>query len=323
MLAMNLHSVPPAGDATEVYKRVFAARSALSDQDTGKDQDSCTAGTPIITEATDPNARQTTIEGPPGFSLSLHQLAPHQAFSPAPQSARITAAIVVRGELRGTGGRVWGPRSLQLLDRGETAVWTAGPDATEVLLLTFVPRTGRALAAGARSVQASDLTPLRSRLPFRWVPQGIGDFLSPRDLYLALGPTNKGPLGFRVAGPDELVVVFVQTPKGTGPALHVHTKSTEMFCVLEGRFRITWGDHGEHEQILERLDTIVIPKGHNRAFEALSEGENWILPMVVGTNDEAEDILWLEHVFEPVRAQLPFLAAIASRLKLQVGQRAG
>ena len=82
------------------------------------------------------------------------------------------------------------------------------------------------------------------------------------------------------------------------------------------------GDHGEHKVELGRLDTIVVPRGFNRAFTALSEGENWILPIVVGTNDETEDILWLDHIFEAVRARHPLLAAIASRTKLQVGRRA-
>ncbi|MCA9536119.1 MAG: hypothetical protein KC593_20680 [Myxococcales bacterium] len=319
MLHLNTLELEAAEDPQRVHQRVgrYAEQRAAAD-----------APTWLIQEPSAPrqleSASRAAVQGPPGFALQLHRVAPGGVLSPPPEPARIAAFIVVRGELRDSSGETLTPRSLRLADRGEPVRLVnapSGPEA-EVLQLSFVPRTGRPLPPGKRIARQRDLRPLRSRPPFSWIPDEIGDFLSPRDLYLALGPAASGPLAFAVAGPDELVTVFVQTPRGTGPALHVHTKSTEMFCVLEGRFRITWGDHGEHEAELGRLDTIVVPRGYNRAFTALDEGENWILPIVVGTNDEAEDILWLDHVFEPVRAQYPLLSAIASRTKLQVGQRA-
>lgn len=317
MLAMHTQELPAVADED----RVHAAVGRIAEQETEG-----TAPTWMIQEPSPARrvntASQGAVQGPAGFSLALHRLAPGEVLSPPDETARLGFFIVVRGELQTSRGEPLPPRSLLLVERGERVRLVNGDQPAEVLQLTFVPRTGRPLARGPRIARQKDLRPLRSRPPFSLVPSEIGDFLSPRDLYLALGPTSRGPVGFRVAGPDELVAVFVQTPQGTGPALHVHTKSTEMFCVLEGRFEISWGDHGEHTATLGRLDTIVIPRGLNRAFKALDPGENWILPIVVGTNDEAEDILWLEHVFEAVRARHPLLAAIASRTKLQVGRRA-
>ncbi len=318
MLAMHTLELPAATDPEEVHRAV----GRIATQETaGK------AHTVLIQEpspARHVNASSKgAVLGPAGFSLSLHRLAPGDVLTPPDEAARLGVFIVVRGQLETPAGEALPPRSLLLVERGERVRLVNGDQPAEVLQLTFVPRTGRPLARGRRIARQRDLRPLRSRPPFSLVPSEIGDFLSPRDLYLALGPTSRGPVGFQVAGPDELVAVFVQTPQGTGPALHVHTKSTEMFCVLEGRFEIRWGDHGEHTATLGRLDTIAIPRGLNRAFKALDAGENWILPIVVGTNDEAEDILWLEHVFEAVRSRHPLLAAIASRTRLQVGRRVG
>ncbi|MBK7774250.1 MAG: hypothetical protein IPI43_08920 [Sandaracinaceae bacterium] len=317
MLAMHTLELPAAADPQPVHAAVgrIAQQEAAGGERTFLIQEPSPARQAAA-------ASQQAVQGPPGFSLALQRVAPGEVLTPADEPARVCVYIVVRGELRSSSGEALPARSMLLAEPGERVRLANGDTPAEVLQLTFVPRTGRPLVPGRRVARQRDLRPLRSRPPFSLVPDEIGDFLSPRDLYLALGPTARGPVGFRVAGPDELVAVFVQTPRGTGPALHVHTLSTEMFCVLEGRFEVSWGDHGEHKVELGRLDTIVIPRGFNRAFTALSEGENWILPIVVGTNDETEDILWLDHIFEAVRARHPLLAAIASRTKLQVGRRA-
>ncbi|MCB9659018.1 MAG: cupin domain-containing protein [Sandaracinaceae bacterium] len=317
MLALRTHDIDAAQDPESVHRAI----GRVAEQSTGGHNPTWLIREPT-TARDQAEAARSAVTGPAGFSLLLHRVAPGAVLTPPAEPARMTVFIVVRGALRNSTGESLPERSMLLAEKGQVVRLENGAAPAEVLQLTFVPRSGRALPVGPRIVRQRDLRPLRSRPPFAWVPDAIGDFLSPRDLYLALGPTAHGPLRFGVAGPDELVTVFVQTPRGTGPALHVHTKSTEMFCVLTGRFRITWGDDGEHEAVLGPLDTIVVPRGLNRAFTAMDEGENWILPIVVGTNDEAEDILWLEHVFEPVRARFPLLSAIASRTKLQVGHRA-
>ncbi len=313
MLPLRLHTVPPPPVPAAEVVRGVCRFAEVTEEESG--------ARALISDAR--SASGATSVGPDGFSLSHHRLGEGEAvFAPTVNRVRYVAWIVVRGALRTSRGDRLPARSLYLAAPGEAVQFSrARGGDLELLELTYaapVPFRPRA----RRIARAADLTPLRSRPPVSWVPTEIGDFLSPRDLYLALGPVASGPLRFRVVGPEKLVAVFVQTPRGTGPALHVHTLTTEMFCVLEGRFRITWGDHGEHEAILAPFDSIVIPKGHNRAFEALDEGENWILPMVVGTNDEREDILWLDHVFEQVRRRLPRLSALASRGVIKVGRRA-
>ena len=319
MAQLALIDVPaPSTDASAVRRGVCRLASAASVAP------GCRR---LITDEESETSEEGTSLGPAGFSLTHHRVAPHakRAFAPEAHPTRVTAYIVAAGAMRTLDGGRLPANSLYLAGAGERVHLRLDPSAedsgADILALAYEPPAPFTPHASARIARAVDLRPLRSRAPVKWVPDAIGDFLSPRDLYLALGPVARGPLRFRVVGPDKLVTVFVQTPKGTGPALHVHTLTTEMFCALKGRFRITWGDRGEHETILHPLDSIVIPRGHNRAFEALDEGENWLLPMVVGTNDEREDILWLDHVFAPVQARLPRLSALASRGLIKVGRR--
>ena len=170
-------------------------------------------------------------------------------------------------------------------------------------------------------VRPTQMLTIRERVPVRWAP-AIHDVLSPRSLYPLVGPVRRGPGRFGVYGPRGLVIALATTPRFTGPALHVHTLTTEMFVILEGQFRITWGDKGEHESILDAGDAIVIPQGVNRAFEAYGEGDNWILPVVVGADDETEDIAWLPAVAQKVREVGPrLLAELAMRVKLRIADR--
>ena len=88
-------------------------------------------------------------------------------------------------------------------------------------------------------------------------------------------------------------------------------------------FVITWGDDGEHATELGALDAIVVPTGVSRAFTALDDGPNWIMPIVVGADDETEDIVWLENVAEQLASSLPpALVAVARRSRLRFGHRA-
>ena len=96
-----------------------------------------------------------------------------------------------------------------------------------------------------------------------------------------------------------------------------------MFVVLAGRFRITWGERGEHATLLDRLDAIVVPRGINRAFVAAGDGENWLLPIVVGAEREADDIVFLRDVERQLRAAGPRVAVELAKLAgLRIGERA-
>jgi len=204
-------------------------------------------------------------------------------------------------------------------------VCAATPDA-DVVVIDYRERTpeGAWTDRGRNRggfVCADAIRPLRERFPIRFAP-AIHDVLSPRTLLPLVGPVAFGPGRFAIHGPQGLVVALVTTPPGTGPALHVHTQSTEIFVVLEGRFRVLWGEEGEHDVHLEAGDAIAIPPGFNRAFEAVGAGPHWLLPVVVGADDETEDIAWLPAVEKALRAAAtPWQVAVALRTRLRIASR--
>jgi len=150
----------------------------------------------------------------------------------------------------------------------------------------------------------------------------ILNILSPRDLYLIAGPIRRGPSRAEIFGPRGMTVALAHPPRFTGPALHVHTLSVEIFLNLEGRFRVTWGDRGEHEEYLEPGDILTIPPGVNRSFEAVGNRENWLMPIVMGADDESKDIVWLPEVAQQLARTESSLTALVTRALLRFAPRA-
>lgn len=148
------------------------------------------------------------------------------------------------------------------------------------------------------------LKPIGERWYMQLIPEAFRDILSPRDLYLLIGPA-KARARYAITGPENFLLTLVKTPPGTGPALHIHRFTTEIFIVLEGQFRVFWGDQGEHELVLNPYDAIAIPPGLNRAFENIGGDANAFMPIVVGANDELKDIVWLPDIKAQVSRQVP------------------
>ncbi len=71
----------------------------------------------------------------------------------------------------------------------------------------------------------------------------------------AATPWGDGP----IPGPPNFAVVIAECDPGNGPGLHVHQNTTETFTCLTSRFRIEWGDDGQHMTELDRFDTISVP----------------------------------------------------------------
>ncbi len=163
--------------------------------------------------------------------------------------------------------------------------------------------------------RSSELKPVRARGLMRLVPEAFLDVLSPRDLYLLVGPHDGGRPGVRHAlgGPQRFLVALARTPLGNGPAAHIHRHSDELFLVLQGRYKITWGDCCEHSAELGPLDLAAFPPGVNRTFEAIAD-DSVMLPVVVGANDELQDIVWLRAIEEQLAARVPALMMQLARL---------
>ena len=85
------------------------------------------------------------------------------------------------------------------------------------------------------------------------------------------------------SGADQLSIIEQRAPTRTSPPLHRHRTQDEIFCVLEGEFRIKVGDQ---ERRLGAGDMQLIPKGTPHTFRIESpEGGRW-LTITVGTDYE-------------------------------------
>lgn len=122
--------------------------------------------------------------------------------------------------------------------------------------------------------------------------QGIPDdaytTVTAKTLYTLMAPsTSAGPMSAQpaIVTGDNLSVIIAECPPGDKPMLHAHFHTVEHFFCLSGRFRIRWGDQGEHEVYLEPFDMIAVPKGVCRDFTNVSDRTAHLLVMITGTNE--------------------------------------
>ncbi len=66
--------------------------------------------------------------------------------------------------------------------------------------------------------------------------------------------------------------------------LHAHFNTTEHFICLSGRFRIRWGDEGQHETYLDPYDMIAVPRGVCRDFTNVTSKLAYLLVIITGGN---------------------------------------
>lgn len=107
------------------------------------------------------------------------------------------------------------------------------------------------------------------------------------------GGTADENLRSKVEQAENYHIDFIRAQPGNGAALHSHD-SEETFVCLTGRWRIFWGDEGEHSVELGYLDGIVCPSGVMRAFENISGGEALMLSILGGK--EPGHVVWAESI---------------------------
>ncbi len=114
--------------------------------------------------------------------------------------------------------------------------------------------------------------------------------------YILMGPkglqsaTGEDP---PVTGGDggEVFTLNVATcPPGNGSPLHAHHYTCETFFCLNGRFKVSWGDKGEHELFLDPYDMIAVPPGVTRNFINVSDHEASLLVIVQGDRGKFQDV---------------------------------
>jgi uncharacterized RmlC-like cupin family protein len=110
-----------------------------------------------------------------------------------------------------------------------------------------------------------------------------------RTLYTLMAASQKaGPMSARPAiqTGENLSVIIAECPPGDKPMLHAHFHTVEHFFCLTGRFLIRWGDHGEHETVLEPFDFIRVPKAVCRDFTNISDQTAHLLVLITGASTE-------------------------------------
>jgi uncharacterized RmlC-like cupin family protein len=121
------------------------------------------------------------------------------------------------------------------------------------------------------------------------IPDEAYSTVTAKTLYTLMAPsTAAGPMSATpaVISKDKLAVIIAECPPGDKPMLHAHFFTTEHFFCLNGRFKIRWGDEGEHELILEPFDMIAVPPGVCRDFINVSDQTAHLLVMITGEGDE-------------------------------------
>ena len=138
-------------------------------------------------------------------------------------------------------------------------------------------------------VRFSDLKPQSSYYATdAGIPAEAYRMISARTLYTLMAPSQKaGPMSARpgIVTGENLSVVIAECPPGDKPMLHAHFHTIEHFFCLKGRFRVRWGDQGEHDTILEPFDLIRVPKGVCRDFINVSDDMAYLLVLITGSSE--------------------------------------
>lgn len=120
------------------------------------------------------------------------------------------------------------------------------------------------------------------------IPMAAYEMVTAKTLYTLMAPSDSaGPMSATpaITTNDKLSVIIAECPPGNKPMLHAHFFTVEHFFVLDGRFRIRWGDAGEHELVLEPFDMIAVPPGVCRDFTNISENTAHLLVLITGKSD--------------------------------------
>lgn len=120
------------------------------------------------------------------------------------------------------------------------------------------------------------------------IPDAAYEMVTAKTLYTLMAPSSaSGPMSATpaVVGDEGLSVIIAECPPGDRPMLHAHFHTVENFFCLSGRFRVRWGDAGEHELFLDPLDFVSVPPGVCRDFTNVSDDTARLLVMITGRNE--------------------------------------
>lgn len=132
------------------------------------------------------------------------------------------------------------------------------------------------------------------------VPLAAKDLVYARKVMPIVSPEGMvGPLvGKAPINEGDFTLICTVCPPNQGPGLHVHHKTTETFTCLDGRFKVYWGDEGEHGTVLDLYDTVSVPPGVCRGFTNVGDSEGILQVLITGGIHNMDDI-----AFRPAMAE--------------------
>ncbi len=141
---------------------------------------------------------------------------------------------------------------------------------------------------GKQIARFQSLEPQSRLVEKNWgIPSEAYETATARKLFTLMSPRNAGSMSANpaIVTDDKLSVIIAECPPGDKPMLHAHFETVEHFFCLKGRFRIRWGDDGEHEIHLDPWDMIAVPKGVRRDFTNVTDETAYLLVLITGANE--------------------------------------
>jgi mannose-6-phosphate isomerase-like protein (cupin superfamily) len=135
----------------------------------------------------------------------------------------------------------------------------------------------------------------------------IWKILNPTQHFLIIGPEKIFTgLDYALRGPQKFILNLAKTQLAEGPLSYYHNSSVEHFLVLRGKYQVKVE---QNIVILEAGDMIRIKIGVLRNFTQIGHrGQNeegLILPIIIGTNQEKNDISYPQSTRTLIRNKLP------------------
>ncbi|MBM3558736.1 MAG: cupin domain-containing protein [Alphaproteobacteria bacterium] len=147
-----------------------------------------------------------------------------------------------------------------------------------------------------RVCRFNKLVPVKKQFEAKGIPAAAYEAVAADQTFVMMAPkghlsaTGEEPPIVGGDGGDVVTYNIVTCPPGNGPLLHAHQFTHETFMALDGRFRIEWGDKGEHSLILEKFDMVAVPPRVVRRFVNISDHDAHLFVPIQGPSHAFRDV---------------------------------
>lgn len=147
-----------------------------------------------------------------------------------------------------------------------------------------------------RVCRFNKLVPVKKQYEAKGIPAAAYEAVAADQTFVMMAPqghlsaTGEAPPIIGGDGGDVVTYNIVTCPPGNGPLLHAHQFTHETFMALDGRFRIEWGDKGEHSLVLEKFDMVAVPPRVVRRFVNISDHDAHLFVPIQGPSHAFRDV---------------------------------